>query len=69
MARYISFFLTQIGYDLKTADMLRILVQDNIAIVDRFREVHINYFVTWLGKQKNSTFLDFLGVLCVCDKR
>jgi len=49
--------------------MLRNLLHNNTQIVDRIDEEHIRYFLTWLTKQKNPDFLDFLGVLCVCEGR
>jgi len=67
MARYISFFQTQVGYHINTAQMLHNLLKDSYAIIDRIDEKHISYFVKWLADQKNSFFMDFLGVLCVCD--
>ena len=57
------------GYDINTAGMLRNLLRDNTFIVDRVGEENIQYFLGWLVKQKNPDFLDFLGVLCVCEGR
>ena len=47
--------------------MLRNLLRDNTRIVDRIGEENIEYFITWLIKQKNPDYLDFLSVLCVCE--
>jgi hypothetical protein len=67
MARYITFFQTQVGFDINTAHMLRNLLRDNHPIIDRIGESHIDYFISWIMKQRNPDFMDFLGVLCVCD--
>jgi len=49
--------------------MLRNLLRDNTPIVDRIADENIEYFITWLVKQKNPDYLDFLSVLCVCEGR
>jgi len=69
MAHHMRFFLSQIGHDLKTANMLQALLRDNLPIVDRVRDVHISYFVNWLAKKKDPHFLEFLSVLCVCEEK
>ena len=49
--------------------MLKNLLHDNSQIVDKVSAEHLDYFLAWLVKQKNPDFLDFLGVLCVCEGR
>ena len=69
LARYVSFFQTQVGYDINTAALLKNLLRDNSLIIDRISEDNVDHFVTWLKKRKNADFLDFLGVLFVCEGR
>jgi len=69
LARYIAFFQTQVGYGINTAGMLRNILRDNTTVVDRIGEENIDHFITWLKKQRNPDFLDFLGVLSFCEGR
>ena len=49
--------------------MLKNLIHDNTPIVDRMDSENIEYFFEWLIRVKNSDFLEFLGVLAVCEDR
>lgn len=62
-------FQTQVGYDINTARLLRNILHDNTAIIDRISDENIDHFITWLKKQKNYNFIEFLSVLCVCEER
>ncbi|XP_065834186.1 inositol 1,4,5-trisphosphate receptor type 3-like isoform X2 [Oscarella lobularis] len=67
VAKYIPFFQGQIGQGLKAETMVMELVRDNRKIVDRVEESQIDRFVNFLTESRDYRFLDFLGVLCVCD--
>lgn len=68
IAKYISFFQSQIGYDMHTPAMFMQLVADNQQILDRISAQQISSFVFWLKKTHDRSFLDFLSLLCVCEE-
>eukprot|EP00054_Salpingoeca_dolichothecata_P021398 m.136903 g.136903 ORF g.136903 m.136903 type:complete len:2486 (+) comp23973_c0_seq1:94-7551(+) len=67
LARYISFFQSQISDGVESAGMLMELVRDNHKILDRIEHAQIDEFITLLESEKDPMFLDFLGVLCICE--
>ena len=67
MAKYISFFQSQLGYGLGAVDMLLELVRDNQRVLDRISEKQIESFIYWLRSTKDPAFLTFLQTLCVCE--
>ncbi|XP_062518427.1 inositol 1,4,5-trisphosphate receptor type 1-like isoform X2 [Corticium candelabrum] len=67
VAKYIPWYQTQIGLGLNAETMVMELVRDNRKIVDRIEESQIDKFIEFLQKKRDHRYLDFLGVLCVCD--
>eukprot|EP00117_Sycon_ciliatum_P048000 scpid3078/ scgid34229/ Inositol 1,4,5-trisphosphate receptor type 1; IP3 receptor isoform 1; Type 1 inositol 1,4,5-trisphosphate receptor len=66
-AGYIPFFQSQIGKGLNAERMAMELARDNRDIIDRLPHSQIDSFVKLLMERKDGRYLDFLGVLCVCD--
>ena len=60
--------LPQLGYDFGAANMLLELVRDNRRVLDRISEQQVESFIFWLKKSGDPAFLNFLNVLCVCNK-
>jgi inositol 1,4,5-triphosphate receptor type 1 len=69
LSQFIPFFEKHIGLGLNTESMLIELVRDNIQIVSMYDEEEIKKLIGLLlaDEEKDSRFLDYLGVLCVCD--
>ncbi|XP_065910466.1 inositol 1,4,5-trisphosphate-gated calcium channel ITPR1-like [Dysidea avara] len=69
VARFIPLFREHIGLDLNVENMLIELLRDNQKIIMEHNMNDVQYIIGLLLRTQEPCFMDFLGVLCVCNDR